>query len=72
MARQPSPDAATVARVLKALRSDLRRSDAMAALADLCAGVPEYAPSRQAREVAMAGSIVRVADFGDQRQKALA
>ena len=58
MAQQPSPDPATVLRVLKALRSDLRRSDAMTALADLCAGVPEYVPSRHAREQAMAGSIV--------------
>jgi len=72
MARQPSPDEATVRRVLKALRSDLRRSDAMTALADLCAGVPEYAPSRQARAEAMAGSIVRVQDRGGQRETARA
>ena len=42
----------------------LRRSDAMTALADLCAGVPEYAPSRHAREQAMAASIVRMAGGG--------
>lgn len=71
MAQQPSPDSATVRRVLKALRADLRRSDAMTALADLCAGVPEYAPSRHAREQAMASSIVRMAGVGGQTARRL-
>jgi len=38
--------------------SDLRNADPLTALADLSAGVPEYAPSRQARETAMASTIV--------------
>jgi FlaA1/EpsC-like NDP-sugar epimerase len=70
MAQQPSPDPATVRRVLRALRADLRHSDSMTALADLCAGVPEYAPSRHAREQAMASSIVRMAGVGGQRATA--
>jgi FlaA1/EpsC-like NDP-sugar epimerase len=58
MARQPPPDHATTRRVLKALAADLKRGDALAALADLCAGVPEYAPSEQARRDAMASVLV--------------
>jgi FlaA1/EpsC-like NDP-sugar epimerase len=54
MARQPQPDHATTRRVLRALRSDLKRGDALTALADLCAAVPEYQPSRQARKDAIA------------------
>ena len=57
MARQPQPDHATTRRVLRALRSDLKRGDALTALADLCAAVPEYQPSRQARSDAMASAL---------------
>jgi FlaA1/EpsC-like NDP-sugar epimerase len=60
MAHQPPPDRDVVRRVLKALAADLRKCDALTALADLCAGVPEYAPSRHARETAMASTIVHV------------
>jgi O-antigen biosynthesis protein WbqV len=60
MARQPAPDAATVKRVLKALHADLQGGDSMSALADLCAGVPEYQPSRQAHEQAVATTLHRV------------
>jgi FlaA1/EpsC-like NDP-sugar epimerase len=60
MAHQPPPDGDLVRRVLRALRNDLRRNDALTALADLCAGVPEYVPSRHARETAMASALVHV------------
>jgi FlaA1/EpsC-like NDP-sugar epimerase len=60
MARQPAPDASTVRRVLRALHADLRNGDALSALADLCAGVPEYQPSRQARERAVSGSLLQM------------
>jgi FlaA1/EpsC-like NDP-sugar epimerase len=59
MARQPAPDAATVRRVLKALHADMRQGDGMNALADLCAGVPEYQPSQQAHEAAAASVLHR-------------
>src|SRR5690606_26927938 len=54
-ARQPRPDVRMVRRVLRALRDDMRRNDALTALADLRAGVPEYTPSREARDAAAAG-----------------
>jgi len=57
MARQPAPDHETTRRVLKALAADLKRGDAMTALADLCAAVPEYSPSREARRDAMASAL---------------
>lgn len=60
MARQPSPDPTVVRRVLKALRADLKRRDALTALADLCAGVPEYVPSRQARDQAVSTSMLHM------------
>lgn len=61
MARQPAPDPGTVRRVLRALHHDLKSGDGMSALADLCAGVPEYQPSRQARHGAAASTLHRVA-----------
>jgi FlaA1/EpsC-like NDP-sugar epimerase len=64
MARQPAPDPLMVRRVLRALRDDLRRGDALTALADLCAGVPEYRPSRLARDVAGSGSLAHVPAAG--------
>lgn len=60
MARQPAPDAVTVRRVLKALHADIQHGDGMSALADLCAGVPEYQPSRQAQEAAAASTLHRM------------
>jgi FlaA1/EpsC-like NDP-sugar epimerase len=44
-ARQPAIDVQVVRRVLTALRADIRRDDAGAALIDLRAAVPEYQPS---------------------------
>jgi FlaA1/EpsC-like NDP-sugar epimerase len=58
MARQPPPDHDMTRRVMRALASDLRRGDALTALADLCAAVPEYQPSRHAREQAMGRSLI--------------
>jgi O-antigen biosynthesis protein WbqV len=63
MARQPPPEHETTRRVLKALAADLKRGDALTALADLCAAVPEYVPSEQARRDAMTTTLVpRVPD----------
>jgi FlaA1/EpsC-like NDP-sugar epimerase len=59
MARQPPPDRFLTRRVLRALRHDLQRGDALTALADLCAAVPEYQPSRYARQQAMGISLVQ-------------
>jgi FlaA1/EpsC-like NDP-sugar epimerase len=57
MARQSMPDHEATRRVLKALAADLKRGDALTALADLCAAVPEYSPSREARRDAMASAL---------------
>ena len=56
-ARQPEIDQAQVRRVLRALRDDIRRGDTMSALADLCAAVPEYRPSRQAWDSATSRTV---------------
>ena len=53
MAHQPPPDAATIQRLVRTLAADLREGDALAALADLRAAVPEYVPSAHARDHAM-------------------
>lgn len=47
-ARQPELDTATVRRVIRALRADVEQDDALSALSDLCAGVPEFRPSPDA------------------------
>jgi FlaA1/EpsC-like NDP-sugar epimerase len=72
MATQPPPDAAAVRRVLKALQADLRRGDALTAMADLCAGVPEYAPSRQARDEAAAVAMAPLLQWGAPSRSARA
>jgi FlaA1/EpsC-like NDP-sugar epimerase len=51
-AKQPPFDAGAVRRVLRALREDIEQNDAMSALADLCAAVPEFQPSEQAWQAA--------------------
>lgn len=56
-ARQPVIDQAQIHRVLRALRDDIRRGDTMSALADLCAAVPEYRPSRQAWDSAASRTV---------------
>jgi FlaA1/EpsC-like NDP-sugar epimerase len=57
VARQPALDRAVVLRILRALREDVRRGDGLTALADLHGAVPEYLPSRYARDVAAASSL---------------
>jgi FlaA1/EpsC-like NDP-sugar epimerase len=47
-ARQPPFDAGQVGRVLRALRDDIEQNDAISALSDLCAAVPEFQPSPEA------------------------
>jgi len=55
-ARQPECDAEAIRRVLRALRDDVDRNDAMSALSDLCAGVPEFEPSPEAWRAAAAAT----------------
>jgi FlaA1/EpsC-like NDP-sugar epimerase len=61
VARQPPLDALAIGRVLRALREDARRGDALTALADLHAAVPEYFPSQQARDIAASATLGHVA-----------
>jgi FlaA1/EpsC-like NDP-sugar epimerase len=56
-ARQTRLDAATIRRVLKALRNDIVQNDALSALSDLCAAVPEFQPSEEARRAAAAATV---------------
>jgi FlaA1/EpsC-like NDP-sugar epimerase len=62
VARQPPMDANVLSRVLRALRQDVRRNDSLAALADLCAGVPEFRPSAAARQAAAQATMESAAD----------
>jgi O-antigen biosynthesis protein WbqV len=52
IARHDAVDAAVLRRVVRALRVDVSQGDGLSALADLCAGVPEYRPSDAARRAA--------------------
>jgi FlaA1/EpsC-like NDP-sugar epimerase len=56
-ARQEAFDAGAVRRVLRALREDVDNNDAMSALADLCAAVPEFRPSEEAWKHAAACTV---------------
>ena len=56
-ARQPSIDAGLIRRVLRALRNDVLNHDAAAALADLCAALPDFHPSKDAWAAATTRSI---------------
>jgi FlaA1/EpsC-like NDP-sugar epimerase len=55
-ARQRVSDAGQVRRVLRALREDVEQNDAMSALSDLCAAVPEFQPSQEAWRSAAAAT----------------
>ncbi|HVC21308.1 MAG TPA: polysaccharide biosynthesis protein [Vicinamibacterales bacterium] len=52
VARQRAIDVGRVRRALRALRDDVRRHDPMSAITDLCAAVPDFVASREARQVA--------------------
>jgi len=56
-ARQEVFEAQVVRRVLRALREDVDNNDAMSALADLCAAVPEFQPSEEAWRHAAASTV---------------
>jgi FlaA1/EpsC-like NDP-sugar epimerase len=45
-------DAGAIRRLLRALRADVSQADGLSTLADLCAAVPEYQPSDEARQAA--------------------
>jgi len=55
-ARQPTFDVGQVGRVLRALRDDIEQDDAISALSDLCAAVPEFQPSPEAWRAAAAAT----------------
>ncbi len=71
-ARQRDLDPAQVRRVLRALRDDVRRGDTMSALADLCAAVPEFRPSRQAWDSAAARTVDAVGPSRSRRERHVA
>lgn len=56
-AKQAPFDPGAIRRVLRALRDDIEQNDAMSALSDLCAGVPEYQPSQDAWRAAAAVTV---------------
>jgi FlaA1/EpsC-like NDP-sugar epimerase len=56
-AKQAAFDPGAIRRVLRALREDVEQNDAMSALSDLCAGVPEYQPSHDAWRAAAATTV---------------
>jgi FlaA1/EpsC-like NDP-sugar epimerase len=56
-ARQPSIDVGQIGRIVRALRDDIEQNDAMSALSDLCAAVPEFQPSQQAWHAAASRTI---------------
>jgi FlaA1/EpsC-like NDP-sugar epimerase len=56
-ARQPTFEVETIRRVLRALREDIEQNDAMSALSDLCAAVPEFTPSTEAWRAAAASTV---------------
>jgi FlaA1/EpsC-like NDP-sugar epimerase len=56
-ARQPQFESGTIRRVVRALRDDIERCDAMAALSDLCAAVPEFEASPEAWQAAAATTV---------------
>jgi FlaA1/EpsC-like NDP-sugar epimerase len=56
-ALQRTPDTLMMSRILRALREDLRRRDALTALADLRAAIPGFLPSSAAREEATAATL---------------
>jgi hypothetical protein len=57
VAEQRAADSAALARILRALREDVRRGDALTALADLRAAVPGFVPSRAVSEKAAAATL---------------
>jgi O-antigen biosynthesis protein WbqV len=52
IARHDPVDGSALRRIVRSLRADLARGDGLAALMDLCAAVPEYEPSDDARRAA--------------------
>lgn len=58
-------DAMVIRRILRALRADLANGDGLSALSNLCAAVPEYAPSPEARHAAGVVTLNTVGPFDD-------
>ncbi|HEY7790929.1 MAG TPA: polysaccharide biosynthesis protein [Vicinamibacterales bacterium] len=65
VAKQRAMHAPRVRRALRALRDDVRRHDPLAALNDLCAAVPDFEPSVDARRTAAMTAVHRAARYED-------
>lgn len=61
VAKQRATNTPRVRRAMRALRDDLRRHDALAAINDLCAAVPDFVPSPEARQTAAMTAVYRTA-----------
>jgi FlaA1/EpsC-like NDP-sugar epimerase len=61
IAEQPPVDTELLRRTIRSLRVDVSRGDGLSTLADLCAAVPEYEPSEDARR--SAGSATLAAPY---------
>jgi FlaA1/EpsC-like NDP-sugar epimerase len=64
IAEQSPVDTDVLHRTIRALRVDVSRGDGLSALADLCAAVPEYRPSADARQAA--GSATLAAPYSTE------
>jgi FlaA1/EpsC-like NDP-sugar epimerase len=65
-------DAASLIRVVRALREDVRRNDPMAALTDLCAAVPDFRPSASARHAAARSAMEAVVEARSDNEALIA
>jgi FlaA1/EpsC-like NDP-sugar epimerase len=69
VAKQRAANTPRVRRAMRALRDDLRRHDALAAINDLCAAVPDFVPSLEARQTAAMTAVYRAAQEEDEGLK---
>jgi FlaA1/EpsC-like NDP-sugar epimerase len=65
IARHAGVNPAAMRRIVRSLRADLLQGDGLAALTDLCAAVPEYIPSDEARRAAGAVTLNAALVFDD-------
>jgi FlaA1/EpsC-like NDP-sugar epimerase len=65
IARHDNVNPAAMRRIVRSLRADLQQGDGLAALTDLCAAVPEYVPSDEARRTAGAVTLNAAIVFDD-------
>jgi FlaA1/EpsC-like NDP-sugar epimerase len=65
IARHDGVNPVAMRRIVRSLRADLLQGDGLAALTDLCAAVPEYVPSDEARRAAGAVTLNAAIVFDD-------